>query len=135
MIQFKRDQSNKRILIIFKDEKEIVRLTQIPSTITNKYYIIEKIITDISKEFGEEFDNWFETLLSDYQEFNYESELLSMDDIETECQKIANNARAEADKEIKEATVKASTLETNAVKKSEAIVERIVNIVTGAKSS
>ena len=84
MIQFKRDQSNKRILIIFKDEKEIVRLTQIPSTITNKYYIIEKIITDISKEFGEEFDNWFETLLSDYQEFNYESELLSMDDIETD---------------------------------------------------
>jgi len=63
------------------------------------------------------------------------SSQLPMDETEKKCQEIIHNANIEADKKSKDATAKASTLETKADKKAEAIVERIVNIVTGAKSA
>lgn len=61
------------------------------------------------------------------------SSQLPMDEVKTECQEIIHNAKVEADKKSKDAANKASEIETNADKKIEGVVERIVNIIIGVK--
>jgi len=56
---------------------------------------------------------------------------LPLDEIKTECDKIASTARAEADEKIKDSEKKAAEISINADKKVEGITELVVNIVTG----
>ena len=59
------------------------------------------------------------------------SSQLPMDEVKTECQEIMRNAEIEADKKDKVATNKASEIITNADKKTDGVVKRIVSIVIG----
>jgi vacuolar-type H+-ATPase subunit H len=61
------------------------------------------------------------------------SSQLPMDETEKKCQEIIHNANIEADKKSKDAANKASEIGTNADKKIEEVVERIVNIIIGAQ--
>ena len=61
------------------------------------------------------------------------SSQLPMDKVKTECQEIIHNAEVEAAKKSKDAANKASEIGTNADKKIEEVVERIVDIIVGAK--
>mgnify|MGYP001099493086 CR=1 FL=1 len=61
------------------------------------------------------------------------SSKLPMDEVKTECDKVISKARVEGDRKIGDSEKKASEIGTNADKKIEAVVERIVSIVTGAK--
>jgi len=58
---------------------------------------------------------------------------LPMYEAETECQEIIRKAKIEADKKGQDAANKASEIRTNADKKIEEVVERIVSIIIGAK--
>jgi vacuolar-type H+-ATPase subunit H len=59
------------------------------------------------------------------------SSQLSLDETKTECDKIVNKARAEADEKIKDSEGKAVEIGINADKKVKEITELVVNIVTG----
>jgi vacuolar-type H+-ATPase subunit H len=59
------------------------------------------------------------------------SELL-MDEVDAKCQDIINKATAKADKQIKDASKQISRMKVHADKNIEAVVERIVEVVTGA---
>lgn len=39
--------------------EEVIPLELVPSSVTNKYYIIINFLKNMSEEFGDEFDNWF----------------------------------------------------------------------------
>ena len=60
-----------------------------------------------------------------------DSSHLPLDEIKTECDKIVNKARAEADEKIKDSEGKAVEIGINADKKVKEITELVVNIVTG----
>jgi hypothetical protein len=81
MIRFERS-SNQKSLSIFDGDNLILTLTQISSTITNKYNIIEDTIVDMSRVLGEPFDMWISQFLniyyitsSDYSDFFIEDGL------------------------------------------------------------
>jgi len=61
------------------------------------------------------------------------SSQLPMDEAETKSQEIIRKAKIEADKKGQDAANKASEIRTNADKKIEEVVERIVRIIIGAK--
>jgi len=48
------------------DEKSSLTLDLIPSSVTNKFYIITSFIDRLSAHFGKEFDKWFKKFLTDY---------------------------------------------------------------------
>ena len=60
---------------------------------------------------------------------------LPMDEVKTECDKIINKARLEAKEKIADSEKKASEISINADKKVEGIVDLVVGIITGAKST
>ena len=59
------------------------------------------------------------------------SSQLPLDEVKTECDKVVSNARAEADKKIKDSEKKAAEISINADRKVKEITELVVNIVTG----
>jgi len=59
---------------------------------------------------------------------------LSMDEVKTECESIIGKAREEANKKTEASLLESSEVRARAEEKVGEIVERIVNIVTGAKS-
>jgi vacuolar-type H+-ATPase subunit H len=59
------------------------------------------------------------------------SSQLPLDEIKTECDKIVGQARAEADKRIKDSEQKAAEISIAADKKVQEVTGRVVNIVTG----
>lgn len=59
------------------------------------------------------------------------SSQLPMDEVKTECHQIVRNAEIEADKKDKVTTNKAFEIITNADKKTDGVVKRIVSIVIG----
>jgi len=58
---------------------------------------------------------------------------LSVDEVKVECQKIVNKAREEADSKIEHSRQKAQDIKVEAGKKVEGIVQRMLNIITGAE--
>ena len=56
---------------------------------------------------------------------------LPLDEVKTECDKVVNNARAEANKKIKDAEKTAAEISINADRKVKQITELVVNTVTG----
>jgi vacuolar-type H+-ATPase subunit H len=59
------------------------------------------------------------------------SSQLPLDEVKTECDKIVNKARAEADGKIKDSEKKAAEVSINADKKIKELTELVVNIVRG----
>jgi vacuolar-type H+-ATPase subunit H len=59
------------------------------------------------------------------------SSQLPLDEVKTEYDKIVSNARAEADKKIRDSEKKAAEIGINADKKVKEITELVVNIVRG----
>ena len=59
---------------------------------------------------------------------------LPMDEVKAECQKIVDKARKEADSKVEDSKSKAQEIKAEASKKVEGIVQRMLNIVTGAES-
>ena len=59
---------------------------------------------------------------------------LPMDEVKTECESIIRKAREEANKKIEASLMESSEVRARADEKVGEIVERIVNIVTGAKA-
>jgi hypothetical protein len=50
---------------VTNEDYEPIDLFLLPSTVTNKYYIVTKFIEEVSKHCGEEFNNWFMQLVID----------------------------------------------------------------------
>ena len=65
VITFKKTDSKKKFSMFFGDRK-ILTLNFIPSSITNKFFVVSNFVEDMSKVLGEEFDNWFVKFLEDY---------------------------------------------------------------------
>ena len=63
------------------------------------------------------------------------SSQLPLDEAKTEYDKIIHKAKIEAEKKIADSEKKASEISAKADKKVEEIVDRIVGIITGAKSA
>lgn len=61
------------------------------------------------------------------------SSQLPMDETETKCHEIIQTAKVEADEKGQDSKKKASKIRASASKKIKEVVERMVNIVTGAK--
>lgn len=59
---------------------------------------------------------------------------LPMDKVKAEGQKIIDKARKEADSKVEDSKSKAQEIKAEADKKVEKIVQRMLNIVTGAES-
>ena len=59
---------------------------------------------------------------------------LPIDEVKTECESIIRKAREEANKKIEASLMESSEVRARADEKVGEIVERIVNIVTGAKA-
>jgi len=59
---------------------------------------------------------------------------LPMDEVKAECESIRRKAREEANKKIEASLLESSEVRARADEKVGEIVERIVNIVTGAKA-
>jgi len=59
------------------------------------------------------------------------SSQLPLDEVKPKCDKIVSNAKAEADKRIKDSEKKAAEIDANADKKVKEITELLVNIVRG----
>lgn len=57
---------------------------------------------------------------------------LRTDEVDIKCQDIIDKATAKADKQIKDASKQISKMKAQADKNMEAVVQRIVDIVTGA---
>lgn len=65
MIEVKKE--NARVYKVERDGREIVELKLVSSSITNKFFIITDFIKRVSEKLGDEFDDWFETFLTEYQ--------------------------------------------------------------------
>jgi len=58
---------------IKRDNKVITNLSlPLATTISNKFLIITDFVEKMSKSLGTEFDNWFETYITDYIKSNYD---------------------------------------------------------------
>lgn len=75
MIKF--EIESKRKVDVYNDDKHIITLEMVPSTITNKYFIITNYIENISKEVPE-FDKWFESFITQYNSFEDKLEYLEI---------------------------------------------------------
>lgn len=64
MIKF--NEKNKKQVKIFNDDREIITLNLISSSLTNKFEIISSFIEKLSENFGNEFDTWFENFILEY---------------------------------------------------------------------
>jgi len=64
MIKF--EIESKKKVDVFNDDKHIITLEMVPSTITNKYFIIANYIQNISQEVPG-FDEWFEAFVTGFE--------------------------------------------------------------------
>lgn len=64
MITF--EQENQKQSKMLRDDREIITLDLLSSSITNKFYIITNFITRLSENFGSEFDDWLENFIIEY---------------------------------------------------------------------
>lgn len=61
MIKFK--QNGPKEWSIIYNEEELIKLSLVSSSITNKFFIITKFVENVSSYWGDEFDEWFVNLL------------------------------------------------------------------------
>jgi len=64
MIKFEKNELKK--WTVKMDDKDILYMDLISSSVTNKYGIVTNFIENISKNCGKDFDKWFSALISDY---------------------------------------------------------------------
>jgi len=64
MIKF--EIESKKKVDVYNDDRHIITLEMVPSTVTNKYYIITNYIENISKEVPG-FDEWFESFITGFE--------------------------------------------------------------------
>jgi len=57
---------DQKVCTINFDEKNSIILDLIPSSVTNKFFIITGFIEKLSAHFGKDFDKWFKKFLTDY---------------------------------------------------------------------
>lgn len=74
MITFK--EKKQKVVSVLKDEKEILELNLISSSLTNKFSIITEFIERVSEYNGKEFDDWFSKFLLNYKNSNERYEIL-----------------------------------------------------------
>jgi len=94
---------------------------------------VETIETEAEKILESARGRASEILLEASEEVNkILSSRLPRGEVETECERIINQARKEADTKIEESKRRASEMKTDVEKKVEKIMERIVSKITGA---
>lgn len=64
MITF--ENIDQRTYDLFINEEHLIRLNLVPSSITNKFYIITDFVTRLSENMGEPFDNWLSHVITTY---------------------------------------------------------------------
>jgi len=79
MIEFRRKHEHDKNIKIYKNDEIIADLTINSVTIKNKFNIVSDFITDVSKVFGEEFDDWFSDLIQRYEKATYNKDIINND--------------------------------------------------------
>lgn len=110
MIKFEKESPKK--VKVFNDDKKIIDLNLISSSVTNKFEIITDFITNLSEKFGNEFDDWFENFLLDYENSDERYEIIqkNISYIHKYCNEYIDNCDVDFTKFVDETKVKKNSI-------------------------